>query len=390
VLRKQKDPENTLKNTVQTTQKTFFGRRESAHVKGVAIVLLILHHLFFFPSSNPWFTGIFFNRWGGVEFFLSSVSKLCIPLFFFASGYGLWQVSRHDKHLWKNCFRRLKNIYIIYIVTVLVTVLLLFFTKGSLVLLSARHAVETFLGINVAINGSWWFFIIYVELLLLTPLAVLFVRRFSWPPLLTLSCFVYLLSPESGFPFFADIIRRIGLSSLMYKVFPLNLLWFNQFFFFIGFCFATSGIFETILRNSIQRLPKSFPRHSIALLLIGLIFSFRYYLIDIGAVFGILSREGIDIYQYTIISTRADFFLGPFLIIALVLLFHQHRLSGLTFLGNQSAPIWLIHGTIIALIMNILKNAHLWSPLIFILVLFFCVLYALAYSTISSWWKKAH
>ena len=368
----------------------FFGRQESAHIKGVAIVMLILHHLFLFPSGNPWFTSIFFNRWGGVEFFLSSVSKLCIPLFFFVSGYGLCQASCHDEHLWKSCYRRLRNIYTIYIVTVLVTVLLLFLTNGALVLLSARHAIETFLGINVAINGSWWFFIIYVELLLLTPLAVLFVRRFSWPPLLALSCFVYLLSPESGFSFFADIIRQFGLSSLMYKPFPLNLLWFNQFFFFIGFCFATSGIFETILRQSIQRLPKTFYRHSIALLLIGLIVFLRYYLIDIGAVFGILSREGLDIYQYTIISTRADFILGPLLIIALVLLFYQHRLSGLTFLGNQSAHIWLIHGTIISLIMNSLKNVHLWSPLLFFLVLFFCVLYALAYSTISRWCKKAH
>jgi fucose 4-O-acetylase-like acetyltransferase len=373
---------------VQPTQKIFFGRQESAHIKGVAIVMLILHHLFLFPSGNPWFTSIFFNRWGGVEFFLSSVSKLCIPLFFFVSGYGLWQASCHDKHLWKSCFRRLKNIYTIYIITVLVSVLLLFFTDGSLVLLSVRHAVETFLGINVAINGSWWFFIIYVELLLLTPLAVLLVRRFSWPPLLAASCFGYLLSPESGFVFFADIIQQIGLSSLMYKPFPLNLLWFNQFFFFIGFCFAASGSFETILQQSIQRLPQAFLRHSIALFFIGIIILFRYYLIDIGNAFGISSRGGIDIYQYTIISTRADFILGPLLIIALVLLFYQNRLPGLTFLGNQSAPIWLIHGTIIALLMNSLKNIHLWSPLLFFLALFFSILYALTYSIISSWCKK--
>lgn len=350
--------------------------------------MLILHHLFLFPSGNPWFTSIFFNRWGGVEFFLSSVSKLCIPLFFFISGYGLWQASRHDQHPWKSCFRRLKNIYTIYIVAVLVTVLLLFLTNGSLVLLSTRHTVETFLGINVAINGSWWFFIIYVELLLLTPLAILFVKRFSWPPLLALSCFVYLLSPESGFSFFADKVHQFGFSSLLYKPFPLNLLWFNQLFFFIGFCFAASGFFEIILRQSIQKMPQTFQRRNIALLLIGVIIFFRYYLIDIGAVFGILSREGLDIYQYTTISTRTDFVLGPFLIIALVLLFYKHRLSGLTFLGNQSAHIWLIHGTIISLIMNSLGSFHLWSPLIFILVLFFCVLYALTYSAISSWCKK--
>ena len=373
---------------MQTKQQIFFGRQQSTHIKGVAIVMLILHHLFFFPSSNPWFTSLFFNRWGGVEFFLSSVSKLCITLFFFVSGYGLWQASSHDTHLWKSCFRRLRSIYTIYIFTVVITVLLLYFMGGSLVLLSVRHALETCLGINVAINGSWWFFIIYVELLLLTPLAVAFVRRFSWPSLLALSCFVYLLSPESGFSYFAEVVQQIGLSSLMYKPFPLNLLWFNQFFFFIGFCFAASGIFETILHKTITSLRYPFQRYCIALAAIGLIFFARYYLIDIGEVFGILSREGIDIYQYTIISTRADFILGPLLIIALVVLFHQHLLPGLTFLGNQSAAIWLIHGTIIALVMDKLKDIRPWSPLAFLLVLFFCVLYALLYSAIFRRWKQ--
>jgi hypothetical protein len=261
--------------------------------------------------------------------------------------------------------------------------------SGSLVLLSVRHTVETCLGINVAINGSWWFFIIYVELLLLTPLAVYFVRRFSWPSLLLLSCFVYLLSPESGFSYLAEVMQQIGLSSLMYKAFPLKLLWFNQFFFFIGFCFAASGFFETILHLAIKSLRHPFQRHCIALVTIGLVFFVRYYLIDIGEVFGILSRDGIDIYQYTIISTRADFILGPLLIIALVLLFHQRMLPGLTFLGNQSAAIWLIHGTIIALVMNSLKNVRPWSPFVFLLVLFLCVLYALSYSAILRRWKQA-
>jgi len=95
-----------------------------------------------------------------------------------------------------------------------------------------KEAVKTFLGIDVAINGTWWFFIIYVELLLLTPLAVLFVRRFPWLFLLFLSTFVYLLSPESGFTVLANLIEKLNLSTIMYEHFPLNNLWLNQFYFF--------------------------------------------------------------------------------------------------------------------------------------------------------------
>lgn len=365
-----------------------FGKQQSTHIKGVAIIMLILHHLFLFPSSKPWFTSIMGNRWGGIEFFLSSVSKLCIPLFFFVSGYGIWQASRSDQHLWKSTFRRLRTIYTIYIVTVVVTVLLYFFVNGSWVLLSRRHAAETFLGTNIAINGSWWFFIIYVELLLLTPLAVLFVRRFSWPSLFFFSSFVYLLSPQSGCSFFADQITRLNLSAIMYDPFPLNFLWFNQFYFFTGFCLAASGFFETILRGSVSKMGHPFLRYGVALVLIGVIFYLRHNLIDISTALGILPQERLDVFQRTLIRTRADFILGPLLIYALVLLCHRHHLRTLIFLGNQSAAIWLIHGTVIALLLQPMKSIRPWSPLVFLLVLSLCVLYALAYSSVAGWLRK--
>ena len=255
-----------------------FSRQQSTSIKGVAIVMLILHHLFLFPSKNHLLTGVFGGSGGGVEFFLSSVGKLCIPLFFFVSGYGLWQSSRADCHLWQSTLRRLQNIYTLYIVTVLVSVLILFLWTGVLPLKSWRHAVETFLGFNVTINGSWWFFIIYVELLLLTPLAVLFVRRFSWGPLLCLSFILYLLSaPTSGFPYFARAIESMDLTSILYKTFPVNLFWPNQLYFFTGFCLAVSGILETILRRSLNRLYPSFWRYTTALVLIAAVLSFRYF-----------------------------------------------------------------------------------------------------------------
>ena len=351
--------------------------------------MLILHHLFLFPSKNHIFIGVFGGSGGGVEFFLSSVSKLCIPLFFFVSGYGLWQSSRGDCHLWQGMLRRLQNIYTIYIVTVLVSVLLLFFWTGVLPLKSWRHAVETFLGFNVTINGSWWFFIIYVELLLLAPMAVLFVRRFSWGPLLCLSFILYLLSaPVSGFPFFARAIEGMGLTSILYKTFPVNLFWPNQLYFFTGFCLAVSGSFETLLERSLSRLYPSFWRYATALVLIAAVLSFRYFFIDIGEFFGVLSKRGLNIFQYTTINSRADFILAPVFIFALALLSYRHKSPILSFLGNYSAAIWLIHGSIIVIVSNSLKPYHLWSPLVFLAVLFFCVLYALAYTGLRNLWDR--
>ncbi len=366
------------------THKTpLFGKQQSTYIKGVAIIMLILHHLFLFPTGNPWFTSLWGNRWGGFEFSLSAVGKLCIPLFFFVSGYGIQLASKADTHLWKSTFKRIRSIYAKYAVAILTTVLLFYLQSGSLVLKSASQTFDTFLGTDVDINGSWWFFIIYVELLLLTPLIVLLVHRFSWKILFALSCFLYFLSPDTGFTLISDIVEKIGLASLFYEDFPINMFWYNQLYFCIGFCLAASGYFEKILHKSMIKLQHPWLRTTIALTLIVLILFFRYYLTDIGALLGIYSKKGIDIYQYIAVSTRADFILSPLFIFALVLLFHQRQLPLLLFFGRQSALIWLIHGVIISLLRNSLQDCHPWSPLVFAAVLVLSSLYAILYTTVA-------
>lgn len=357
-----------------------FGRQQSAHVKGVAVVLLILHHLFLFPSSNPWFTSIIGNNWGGIEFFLSSVGKLCISLFFFVSGYGLYLSSRHDNFLWKSTRRRLRDIYSIYIITALVSVAILFWWSGVLPVHSWAQGVATLLGIDISVNSSWWFFIIYVELLLLTPLVIHFVRRFSWKWVLACSFIVYCFSPDSGLAWFAQWFSNMGLAPIFYKHFFINLFWMNQVYFFVGFCLAASGTFETIMQRSIKVFAQPWQRHTFGILLIALVLVFRYFFLDICSFLGVLSRENVNIYVYTSLNSRPDFILAPIFIYALTLLCYRHSLPALSFLGNNSAAIWLIHGTVLFLVIEITTPYHLWSPLIFFIVIMVSVMYAVLYS----------
>ena len=370
----------------KNTPEIIFGRQQSALVKGVAVVMLILHHLFLFPSETPWFTSIIGNRWGGIEFFLSSIGKLCIPLFFFVSGYGLWNSSSHDTSPWRSTFRRLRSIYTVFVVTALVTVLIIYGWTGNIPLQSWGDALKTFLGVDVTINGSWWFFIIYVELLLLTPPAVWFVQRYSWPLLFFVSCLLYLLSPASGFQFFAQLFMETKLGPFMYNYFPINLFWLNQIYFFTGFCLAASGIFEAVLQGAFKRLYSPWKRKGIALLILTAVLFFRYFLVDIGDALGLISKQGMDIFAYTAINFRADFILGPVFIFALTLLCYHHRLGVLQFLGRYSAPIWLIHGTFLFIVVSLLNPYHLWSPLAFMIILLLSVIYAQIYTFIERRW----
>ena len=357
-----------------------FGRQQSAHVKGVAVVLLILHHLFLFPSSNPWFTSILGNSWGGIEFFLSSVGKLCISLFFFVSGYGLYQSSLSDRFLWKSTGKRLRSIYLIYVITALVSIAILWGWTGVSPIHSWGQAIATMLGLDVSVNASWWFFIIYVELLVLTPLAVRFVRRFSWQWLFACSFIVYFFSPDTGLAFFAQWLTNMGLAAIFYNHFFINLFWMNQLYFFVGFCLAASGRFEAGLRKSIHIFSQQWQRQIAGILLISLVFGFRYFFLDIGSALGVLSRENVNIYTYTTLNSRPDFLLAPIFIYGLTLLCYQRSWPVLSFLGNNSAAIWLIHGTVLFIVIQSVTAYHLWSPLVFLAVVLLSVVYALVYS----------
>ncbi len=361
-----------------------FDRHQASLVRGTAIIMLVLHHCFLFPTPDPWYSSILPGSPGTVEFFLASVSKLCIPLFFFVSGYGLWTAGHRSRHPWTETFGRVRRIYTVYVTTVLVTVILFTLRDNSLPLHSLRQAVDTFLGLNFSLNGSWWFFIIYVELLILTPPAVYFVRRFSWQPLLVLSLCIYLLSPESGFPNPFTLQPGQPLTNLLSNFFPLGFFWPNQFYFFTGFCLAASGKFEHLLKWTIARLPSPRSRHLLALTVLLTIFILRYFLIDLAGFFHLLDKSSLDIFHYTMISSRADFILGPVTVFFLVLLLYQHRLESLDLIGRNSAAIWLIHESLLSVLKPLVKSWHPWSPLVFFTILLLSLGYALLYSRLGS------
>ena len=59
----------------------------SEKIKGIAILLMIAHHLFMVGSGKNF---IPLNSWIPVELFFSVTGKICVGLFAFVSGYGLF------------------------------------------------------------------------------------------------------------------------------------------------------------------------------------------------------------------------------------------------------------------------------------------------------------
>ena len=65
---------------------------ETKVIKGVALLLMLIHHFFSFPdwiNSGNEFIGIPFLE-STIEFYIGTFGKMCVTIFLFLTGYGLF------------------------------------------------------------------------------------------------------------------------------------------------------------------------------------------------------------------------------------------------------------------------------------------------------------
>ena len=154
-----------------------FDLRATNMVKGVALCLLLWHHLFY---KHPEFGLWVYNS--------ALVSKICVTIFVVLSGYGLF-VSSQKMSLLSFYRVRLSKLYFGFwsIYLIFVPISWLCFGRGAYVVFGGWHyAVKTlysFLGLQVyyggpGFNATWWFMSAIIPLYLLFPLLSWCVKRY--------------------------------------------------------------------------------------------------------------------------------------------------------------------------------------------------------------------
>lgn len=69
-------------------RESLIGRDYFVFIKGVAIILMIIHHSFGFP--NYYIVGIRYANLEGIAGFIRAVTKICVPIFVFLTGQGYY------------------------------------------------------------------------------------------------------------------------------------------------------------------------------------------------------------------------------------------------------------------------------------------------------------
>lgn len=151
-------------------EKGLISKRLSAFIKGVAIILMLLHHLFAYAERYPESINIIsiFNNIK-VEQIIGQFGKYCVPLFLFISGYG-FSLSTSSKTPPKYYINKIVKFFISYWVVFFIFVpISYFYSQWDFVRLDSYNLLLNFFALSSSYNHEWWFALPYLLLIGLTP-----------------------------------------------------------------------------------------------------------------------------------------------------------------------------------------------------------------------------
>ncbi|MGF1765617.1 acyltransferase family protein, partial [Aliivibrio kagoshimensis] len=194
---------------------------DSNYLKGIAILLMLFHHLFAFPDRIPATTDVIYIFTSiNFESKIALFGKICVPLFFFISGYGFSSVNNSSPKYYINKIIQFYKSYWLVFIFFIPVFFIVNDTKFDL-----KELVLNIISLRSSYNSEWWFIKPYIFLVLLTPL----IRniRLKTFTLASISILLFLLS---------FLIRKFNIDI---DLISLNQLFFWQPAFISGYLLAT-------------------------------------------------------------------------------------------------------------------------------------------------------
>lgn len=219
-----------------------FDKRQTNIAKGVALLLLLWHHLFYnSPEYYEKFVSLFSIKGIPAECYVAVFCKVCVSIFLFLSGYGLFKsytqrkilcntnnmIKRDISFVKNHLLKMMSSYWIIYVIFLLVGLLInstiLNEYNGNVI-----YAIIDFFGLaylfgTPTINATWWFMSVIIIFYLVSPFMI---RLLKWSPEITLLLSIALIFC----PYFIDLKQlNVWLSSFVLGMYFAN----NDGFYFL-------------------------------------------------------------------------------------------------------------------------------------------------------------
>lgn len=161
-------------------------RAESNICKGIAIIYMFIHHLFFSIERFEWagVKTLFISE--HILTLLALSSKICVAIFVFVSAYGISMSIRkkEDDEILLDTFVRYIKLFLNYIPVYIISLILylvvnqdisVYFSGGEGIKEAVRNIVFDFMGISAivgtpSVNPAWWYMSYAFILILFVPI----------------------------------------------------------------------------------------------------------------------------------------------------------------------------------------------------------------------------
>ncbi len=288
--------------------------------KGTAILLMVYHHLFVFPDRLGYNYTSVINLCGfNLQSILANFAKICVGIFLFCSGIGLYYSLKNLsslKEMYKkvlvHALKFMTNFWIILIFVIVIGLNLNYFELNG-------STVFQMITASRSIIAEWWFVRLYLLLLL------------TAPPIIRLYQDV-------------DAVKKIIPLMIVFAILIIN-------YFTLNFFGCQDGIFAKV----IGIFSDLYDFDSIMIFIVGTMCA-RFNVIEsfqkvIGHKRWVLCGFSVFVaafirvmFSNTPLSMRVDFVAVPLFVLPIVTVFYNTKLGTvLQFFAKHSTNIWLTH-----------------------------------------------
>lgn len=330
-------------------------------IKGIAILLMLFHHLFGFPewyADGVSYIGIPL-RVNTLEYALGQFGHICVSIFAFITGYGMFFSYRKGKIV-KQSFKKGISFLICYWLILFGVAIPINLILGKTDI-TIKLIIQNMFTYDASLVPFAWYVRFYLEMLITLPIFYRMLTKYSF---VTIPVFLIL-------PITANyLLGRIGSDSF----FVQKAVYFTMEYFLwittalMGLCFARYGLFERI-GKAFNVLKKA--EIPVCVIFMAILMYLRAYREDtIGIIFSFDS-----IYAPTFI------FLACRIISVLPKIFHCF----LKLMSRHSTNIWFLHSMFFFRTAELMKFAYAprLSILIVAWVIILCLILSVALRAVS-------
>lgn len=145
-------------------------KETSLELKGLAILLMLLLHLFNTQERVAECT-TFVQFWNHkpLVYALSRVAGFCVPIYLFVSGYGHAISLLRGRLNFGHCLQRIRKLYVNFWLIFFIFIPIACWVQPAAYPRGATVFLQNMIGLDFSYNKEWWFLLPYVVLALLSP-----------------------------------------------------------------------------------------------------------------------------------------------------------------------------------------------------------------------------